>query len=151
MLQRDEGGKPFDEIWSYPSIIGKLNFLEKSSRLDLAYSVHQCARFSSAPKASHAKAVNHIVRYLIGTKDKGLIMKPQDKSLEVYVDADFAGNWDINCTHDPSTAKSCTGYIITYASCPLIWASKLQTEYALSTTESEYYALSTALREAIPL
>ena len=33
VLQRDEGGKPFDEIWSYPSIIGKLNFLEKSSRL----------------------------------------------------------------------------------------------------------------------
>ena len=78
-------------------------------------------------------------------------MKPQDKSLEVFVDADFAGNWNINCTHDPSTAKSCTGYVITYAGCPLIWASKMQTEYALSTTESEYYALSTALREAIPL
>ena len=64
VLQRDEGGKPFDEIWSYPSIIGKLNFLEKSSRLDIAYSVHQCARFSSAPKLSHSKAVNHLVHYL---------------------------------------------------------------------------------------
>jgi hypothetical protein len=52
---------------------------------------------------------------------------------------------------DPSTAKSRTGYIIQYASCPLLWASKLQTQIALSTTEAEYIALSTALREVIPL
>ena len=37
-----------------------------------------------------------------------------------------------------------------YAGCPLVWASKLQTEVALSTAESEYIALSTALREVIP-
>ena len=30
-------------------------------------------------------------------------------------------------------------------------ASKLQVEYALSSTESEYISLSTALREVIPL
>jgi hypothetical protein len=33
----------------------------------------------------------------------------------------------------------------------LVWASKLQTEIALSTTESEYISLSTALREIVPL
>jgi hypothetical protein len=32
-----------------------------------------------------------------------------------------------------------------------VWASKLQTEIALSTTEAEYIALSTAAREVIPL
>jgi hypothetical protein len=50
---------------------------------------------------------------------------------------------------DPSTAKSRTGYIVTYAGCPIIWASKLQTECALSTTEAEYNALSASLREVI--
>jgi hypothetical protein len=30
------------------------------------------------------------------------------------------------------------GYIITYAGCPMHWASKMQTEIALSATEAEY-------------
>lgn len=38
-----------------------------------------------------------------------------------------------------------------YGNCPIIWASKLQTEVALSSTESEYVSLSQSLREVIPL
>jgi hypothetical protein len=38
-----------------------------------------------------------------------------------------------------------------YAGCPIIWASQLQTEIAMSTTEAEYLALSTALQNTIPL
>ena len=34
--------------------------------------------------------------------------------------------------------------------CPTTWQSKLQTENALSTTESEYIVLSTAMQEVIP-
>ena len=41
------------------------------------------------------------------------------------------------------------GYAISYAGCPLTWASKLQTEIALSTVEAEYIALSQSLREVI--
>jgi hypothetical protein len=52
---------------------------------------------------------------------------------------------------DPSTAKSRTGYVISYAGCPVIWASKLQTEVVLSSTESEYVGLSEALRITIVL
>ena len=44
-----------------------------------------------------------------------------------------------------------TGYLITYAGCPVVWCSKLQTEIALSTMEAEYIALSQAMREVIPL
>jgi hypothetical protein len=52
---------------------------------------------------------------------------------------------------DPMTAKSRSGYCITYANCPIYWASKIQTEVALSTTESEYISLSQSLRDTIPL
>jgi hypothetical protein len=38
-----------------------------------------------------------------------------------------------------------------YNNCPIIWASKLQMSVAVSTCEAEYVALSTALREVIPL
>jgi hypothetical protein len=44
-----------------------------------------------------------------------------------------------------------TGYVILYASCPVIWASKLQTEIALSTTEEEFLATSTATCKVLPL
>jgi hypothetical protein len=42
-MNKDEGGKEFDYSWAYRSVIGKLNYLEKSTRGDLAFSVHQCA------------------------------------------------------------------------------------------------------------
>ena len=45
---------------------------------------------------------------------------------------------------------SITGYSIYYAGCLILWSSKLQTEIALSTTESEYIALSSAMRDVIP-
>ena len=58
--------------------------------------------------------------------------------------------WDrVNADVDPSTAKSRTGYILTYGGCPLVWASKLQKEVALSSTEAEYNALSESLRYVI--
>ena len=41
--------------------------------------------------------------------------------------------------------------VIMYANCPIYWRSSLQTEIALSTAEAEYIALSSALREVLPL
>jgi hypothetical protein len=151
-LHKDAGGKPFDYPWDYRSVIGKLNFLEKSTRGDLAYSVHQCARFMSSPMKSHGEAVKRIGRYLLGTRGKGFIMKPDHtKSFECWVDADYCGNWNPLVTDDPSTAKSRSGYVITYHGVPLVWASRLQTVFALSTAEAEYISLSTALRDVIPM
>ncbi len=52
---------------------------------------------------------------------------------------------------DPSTSKSCSGWIIFYAGCPVSWASKLQSQVALFTTEAEYIAMSQSLRDVIPI
>ena len=52
---------------------------------------------------------------------------------------------------DPSTAKSQSEWIIFYAGCPISWASKLQSQVALSTTKAEYIAMSQALRDVIPV
>ena len=73
------------------------------------------------------------------------------KELEVYVDADFAGNWSHRGAYDPDTARSRHGYIIMYKGCPVTWKSQMQTEIALSSTESEYTGLLYALREVIPI
>jgi len=86
------------------------------------------------------------VRYLKATRTQGYIINPSaEKRLDCYVDADFAGMWNPEDSDDPSSVKSRTGYVITFANCPVLWVSKLQTEIALSTTEAEYIALSQAL------
>jgi hypothetical protein len=153
ILHRDEEEPPFDHSFHYRGVVGKLNFLEKSTRLDIAYATHQVARHSQDPKQSHGEAIQWLCRYLRDTRDEGLILDPtSEKSLEVFADADFCGNWlKRTAQHDVSTAKSRTGYVITLAGCPIVWASRLQTQIALSTTEAEYISLSESLRDAIPL
>jgi hypothetical protein len=153
VLHRHDDSPTHDEsLFHYRSVVGKLSYLEKCTRPDVAYAVHQCARFASNPKEEHTKAVTLIDRYLLGTRDKGIICKPTQDSLTRYADAGFAGDGLPEIAeNDSSTAGSRSGYVIIYAGCPLVWSSKLQTEIALSTTESEYIALSSALREIIPL
>ena len=41
--------------------------------------------------------------------------------------------------------------VITFGNVPVLWKSKIQTEIALSTMESEYIALSTAMRSLVHL
>jgi hypothetical protein len=112
-LQAYEASAPHDAEWSYRAIIGKLNYLEKSRRPDIAYAVHQCARYTSDPKVEHTKAVKAIGRYLAGTMDKRVQFQPTDASLECFVDVDFAGSWiKPTAEDDPFTARSRTGYVI---------------------------------------
>ena len=152
ILFRHTDSDSFDRSFDYRSVMSKLNYLERASRTDISYRTHQRARFSADPKVEHGKAVRWLGRYLAGTRNKGLILRPEDiKDLEIFVDANFAGNWDrptqrmIAARLGPGTATlSTTG-------CPIIWKSQLQTEIALSSTESEYNGLSYALREVIPI
>jgi len=142
----------FDEHFIYRRVIGKLNYLEKSTRPDISCQVHMCARFCENPKREHGEAVKWLGRYLAGTRDKGLILSPKNQSFDCYVDADFAGNWDqATADWDPDTAKSRTGFVVMYAGCPVVWTSRLQTQIVLSSTEAEYAAMSEAMRTVTPL
>jgi hypothetical protein len=151
-LGSDAKGARHSESWSYPSVIGMLLYLSSNSRPDIQFAVHQCARFTHNPKASHSEALKRVCRYLKGTQDQGMTFKPsQDIQLNCYVDADFARLWHIEDDQDPVCVKSRTGYVLTLGNCPLIWVSKLQSEVALSTTEAEYIALSQAMRDLLPM
>ena len=69
----------------------------------------------------------------------------------MYIDADFAGTWHKEFSHLQDCVLSRTGFMVLYHGCPIHWDSKLQTEIVLSTTEAEYIALSTSVRELIPI
>ena len=151
-LNKDENGSPRKEDWNYASVVGMLLYLSSNSRPDITFAVHQAARFTHCPKASHEIALKRIGRYLKATRTRGLVVNPKkDLSLQMYADADFAGLWNLEHADDPISVKSRTGFIITLGDVPVTWSSKLQTEIATSTMHAEYIALSTGMRELLPI
>jgi len=60
----------------------------------MAFAAHQCAQFSADPCKPHTKAVKWLGRYLKMTWDKDLILKPARSSFDIYINADFARNWN---------------------------------------------------------
>jgi hypothetical protein len=149
-LGSDPTGAPKEAKWSYPSIVGMLLYLSSNTRPDIAYAVSQIARFTSAPKKSHEKAVKMLVRYLKGTQDFGTIVKPTGSlRIEDWADADFAGLFGSEPPADRNSARSRTGWIICLGGTPLLWKSQLQTSIAQSTLEAEYISLSDSLRSVV--
>jgi hypothetical protein len=150
ILQKDTDGPPRQTDFHYRSVIGMYSYLVSNTRPDMQMAVHQCSRFSNDPKLQHEQAIKRMSRYLKGTPNDGIIMKPDlSKGFECYVDADFAGTFTKATADDPQSCLSRTGYVIKFANCPLIWSSKMQSTIALSTTEAEYIALSSSLRDVI--
>ncbi len=66
-------------------------------------------------------------------QSKGLSLQPKhDFTLDMYVDADFAGLRHRDFAELCECALSHTGYIITCCGCLIHWASKRQSKLALS-------------------
>jgi hypothetical protein len=93
ILTDSKDDKEHDRKFDYRQVIGKLLYLEKSTRPNISCAVHQCARFCANPKMKHIEAVKRIRRYLLAAKDKGLIMKPNKEGMECWVDASHASEW----------------------------------------------------------
>ena len=109
----DFDGDPFTETWQYNSIIGMLMYLTANTRPDIAYAIHQAARFSHAPRHSHTIAGCLILRYLHQTKTMGHLLKPTNtQRVDCYVDADFAGLFAVENNQDLISVKSRTGYVV---------------------------------------
>ena len=121
-LCKDITGAPCCEDWDYRSIVGMMLYLAGSTKPDISYAVHQCARFSHSPKQSHEIGVKHIARYLKGTQTKGIIMTPDSTNMRIdmYADADFAGLYTTEDKMDPVSVKSRTGVLLTFGNVPIL-------------------------------
>ena len=83
---------PAADLHEYQRLIGKILFL-KVTQLDLTYAVGMLSRFSSAPQAPHMAAAKHVLRYLRGSSDLGLVYcRGEDSVLLGFCDADWAGD-----------------------------------------------------------
>ena len=142
----------FDNHFNYRSALGMMQYLGNNTHPECAYAINSCARYCTDPRKAHGVALKRIGRYLKGVLDDGLIISSSGSlSLDCHCDADFAGNYIKEESQDPSSVRSRTGFVITFGSVPVLWKSKIQTEIALSTMESEYISLSTAMRSLVHL
>jgi hypothetical protein len=150
-LVKDEPGDDINGTFNYISVVGMLQYLQNHTRPDITYAVSQCARFVHHPKRSHEEAVIHLCQYICGTPHRGLIYRPTGGLyIDAYVDTDFAGLWPHEDHLDPTSVKSCSGWVVKVAGCPVFWGSRLQSLIVLSAMEAEYNALITIMREIIP-
>ena len=138
-LQKEDGvSKPVDTTL-YQSIVGSLLYAAITTRPDIAQAVGVVSKFCANQNITAAK---RILRYLKGTVYLGLSYKKcADEKLIGYSDADWAGDMD--------DRHSTSGNVFLLAKGAVSWLSKKQATVALSTTEAEYVALSTATQEAI--
>jgi hypothetical protein len=93
--------------------------------------------FLEEPHEDHSAAVKHILRYVAGTLDHGLIYRRKEKGggktqLTGFSDSDFAGDID--------DRKSTTGVLFCLGQSPITWQSNKQKVVALSSCEAEYIA-----------
>ncbi|KAI7939342.1 hypothetical protein MJO29_014078 [Puccinia striiformis f. sp. tritici] len=128
---------------NYRSFTGMLNYLACRTRPDLASSVSILSRFNQRPGLSHWKEVVHCWKYLQGTKNLGLLLKPNKNTfidrINFYTDATWA--------EDQETRISQSGSLAFWKSCPILWNSKKQKNITMSSTESEMNALSDGKQE----
>ena len=140
ILHRDKNKEERKTDFHYRSVIGQLNYLAATTRPEIQFAVHQCAKFSNNPKMIHKKAVKRIIQYLKRTKDKGLILQvDKSKGIKYFIDADFAGSYLKNKETNPRDCLSRTGFVIWFTGCPIVWSSKLQSSKRNSRTSQLDY------------
>ncbi|KAE8248428.1 hypothetical protein A4X03_0g6779, partial [Tilletia caries] len=129
------------EVHDFAALIGCLLWLAQGTRPDIAFPVGYLARFMSNPSPAHFLAAKRILRYLKGTRTKGLHFTGTEK-------AAISGWSDSDHATDHSTRRSVSAYIFRVFGNMVTWRSKLQATVSVSSTEAEYIALSEASREA---
>lgn len=130
------------DVKRYQSAVRKLLYLSTRTRPDIAFAVCTVAKYTANPTEDHWKAVKHILRYLAGTVNYGLLYS-RDSPIECcsFSDNDWAG--------DLNDRKSTSGYVFQVGGASVSWKCCKQACVALSTAEVEYMALSSAAQEAI--
>jgi hypothetical protein len=135
----------------YAYLNERLLYLAMNTRPDIAFAVARLTQYTIKPNSQCWAALKRLIRYLKGTRTKGIVYDAQPNPVTTddnagchikdYTDSDWAG--------DISTCKSTSGYLFLGAGAPIAWGSNKQLIVALSTCEAEYVAVFDVAREVI--
>nr|GEU99437.1 hypothetical protein [Tanacetum cinerariifolium] len=120
-LTKDGAGDPIDPT-KFRSIVGALRYLTHT-RPDISYAVGLVSKFMEKPIAQHLIAVKHILRYVKGTVNYGIVYtKGSGEDIIIgYTDSDFAR--DVNDRRSTGEFMAATT-----ATCQAIWIKRLLSE-----------------------
>ena len=131
----DKSRFPFTEC------VGSLLYLAACTRPDISQAVGVLSRYMAHPTEQHWNVAKDVLRYLLNSKDVGIVFQRNGLCLHGYCDADFAGDVD--------TRRSTTAYVFVLSGGAVSWSSKLQATVAVSTAEAEYMSAASAVKEAL--
>ena len=137
-----------DEHSNYRKGVGKLIHLSKYSRPGILNSVRELSRFCSKPTAAHMKAMYRCMKHCIKTKNKGVMLKPNDvwdgsKDYEFVI----SGKSDSDFAKCPMTRRSVSGWSTFLNGAPYVRKSKMQKFVTLSVTEAECVAATSCVQD----
>ena len=127
----------------YCAIVGKCMYLSNCTRPDISFAVRELAKFMSNYGPKHFEAAKHLLRYLQGTRGRGIIYGNSPNPYPIFkafADSDWAMS---------ENRKSISGFIVECGNGPLTWSSKQQIVVALSSCEAEYIACSHCARQVL--
>ena len=128
---------------SYQQAIGSLMYAAIHTRPDIAFTLGRLSQYLSDPAKHHGQALKALLRYLRSSINLGITYGASGSSGSVnlvgYSDSDYAA--------DRSERKSILGYVYMFANGPVSWMSRKQKSVATSTTEAEYMAMSSCVKE----
>ena len=129
------------EQTKYRSGVGKALHMMRWSRPETYNAVRDLARHMTAADPGHFAAMLHMMKYCIGTKNRGLVLKPNRKwNGEKDFKFKIRGKSDSNYATDPETRKSITGTVVYLEESPVMFKSSTQKHICLSVTEAEQAA-----------
>jgi histone deacetylase 1/2 len=127
-------GEPMTDPTLFRQAMGALQYLI-NTRPDIAFSVNKLSQYMCSPTLEHWQGIKRIFRYLKGTIDHCLHIKPStDLDITGYSDADWATSID--------DRKSVAGQCVFLGETLVLWSSRKQKVVSRSSTESEYRALA---------
>ncbi len=138
--ERVGAGTPLAPGHRYCELLGSLLYIANTTRPDISHAVGVLSRYRMSPTTSHWNEAIRVLRYLVETRLKALVLGEGEDVLVGYVDADYAGDLD----HRYSTS----GFLLSVFGGAAVWGSKKQSAVATSTVEAEFMAASLAIKEA---
>ena len=125
----------------YRQLVGSLMYLAVATRPDISYAVQYHSQWLERPGRAHWESAKRVVRYLMGTRERWLVLGGSRAGLVGYTDADWGTSTD--------SRHSISGYVFTLGGGAISWSAKKQAVVALSSTEAEYIAITHAAKEAL--
>ena len=125
------GSDGFDSTL-YRQLIESLMYLV-NTRQDISFAVNSLSQFMVDPRRVHQTIMKHILHYIRGTMEYGLVYERRGSvQLVGFTDVDWAGFVE--------DQKSTSGCYFSIGSRVVSWFSKKQKSIALSQAEAEYMA-----------